>query len=139
MNTNERLKKLAARARKPSGACPECRGTGVYKQKIKNAPDLKCTECNGTGKAQHFLMIFWAYDQFPYVLADRGFMRDDGLAYVPSYNACFRPTRTMALTEGERLKREINKLADERSTLFTLLDENFRQRLQHIAHYVLKK
>lgn len=117
--------------------CPACKGTGEYRH--KGNPPLKCTECGGDGAAKHFLMIFWAYDQFPFVLADRGFMRDDGLAFVPSYNACFQPTRTMPLKEGRWLWQQIEALRKERQTVLDTLEKGYRIRLDHIAHHVLKK
>ena len=118
--------------------CPTCQGTGKYPHQTEDAPSHKCTECNGTGEAQHFEMIFWSYDQFPYVLASRGFLRDYGAAYVPSYNACFRPVKVMSLADGTAVKDTLRALEQERRVALEALEKSYRDRLRSVAPWAVK-
>lgn len=120
--------------------CQACKGTGEqlappsYPPKhMSDVPSYKCTECDGTGDEQHFQMIFWSYDSFPYVLASRGFLRDDGLAYCPSYNACFTPIRVMTLERGQAVADELKNLSASRSLAIKEVDMTFMKMLQDIA------
>lgn len=118
--------------------CPECKGTGEYRNG-KSGPMLKCTECDGTGKTQHFEMIFWGYDKFPYVLAGRGFLRDDGTAYVPGYTGCFRPLKVMSLKDGEPVKNDLDKLEHERWVMLETMTAHYRSRLRMLCPWTIKK
>lgn len=122
---------------KPRGRCEECKGTGEHKQ--RNGPTLKCTECNGTGESRNFEMIFWSYGHFPFFLASRGFVLDDGMAYCPSYNCCFRPLRVMSLKDGAAFKAKIDELEKERRLLLDCLENNYRYRLKIMAPWAVKK
>ena len=123
--------------KKASPKCPECKGTGEHKQ--RGGPTLKCTECNGTGEHRKFEMIFWPYDQFPFVLASRGFLLDDGMAYCPSYNACFRPIKVMPLKEGEAFKKLLDEIEQERKQVFQTLEKSYRFQLHALAPWAVKK
>jgi len=115
--------------------CSRCAGTG----KTGAPPANKCTECDGTGKAQHFEMIFWKHDQFPYVLASRGFLRDDGTAYCPSYNGCFRPIKVMSMAEGLEVAKRLEDLKSERNNVLAALQKGWKLRLEQIAPWACKK
>ena len=125
--------------------CPECKGSGERlappsypPKRMADVPRYKCTECNGTGVEQHFQLMFWRYDQFPYVLASRGFLQDDGLCYCPSYNACFRPIKVMTLEEGGKIAQALSLLAKERDLALANLNEGFRARRDEIAPWLKK-
>lgn len=130
---------------KASSKCPACKGTGTYlppptypPKRTSDVPRYKCTECDGTGKAQHFEMMFWHYDQFPFILASRGFLRDDGTAYCPSYNACFRPVKIMSLKDGKAFAAQLEELTKERKVMFETLEKSYRIRLRQIAPWAIK-
>lgn len=111
--------------------CPDCKGTGEHKQ--KNGPTFMCHECKGTGEKQHFEMIFWSYDQFPYMLASRGFMQDDGTAYVPSYTFAVRPLKVLALDEGKKLWAALEDLQRTRNITMKALDDGWKAQLDTLA------
>ena len=117
--------------------CPECKGTGEHKQ--RGGPTLICTECNGTGEHHEFEMIFWPYDQFPFVLASRGFLLDTGWAYCPSYNTSFKPIKVMPLKEGTEFKAKLDELEQERKNVLQTLDKSYRFRLHTMAPWAVKK
>lgn len=117
---------------KPSSKCPDCKGTGKFGLS-------KCTECDGTGKAQRFQMMFWPYDQFPFILASRGFMYDNGTCYCPAYNGRFRPVKVMSLEEGEKVKADLDTIEHERHTMLTIIERSYRVRLRMIAPWAIKK
>jgi len=125
-------------SRKTSGKCPECKGTGEATKKHKDSPDSKCMECDGTGEAQRFQMIFWGYDLFPFILGSRGFLRDDGLAFCPSYNACFRPLKVMSLEDGKKFKAALDELEKEHKVVTEALQKSYRMRVQQIAPWAIK-
>jgi hypothetical protein len=129
-----------------SGKCPECKGTGEQfgpptypPRRMEHVPRYKCTECDGTGKAQPFEMFFWHYDQFPYCIASRGFMRDDGLCYAPSFNACFRPFMSLPLKEGGELKAWLEELEQEHKRTLQSVGAGFRARLEARVPKAIKK
>lgn len=135
------MKKKAA-----SGKCPECKGTGEFlpppsypPKRMTDVPRYKCTECDGTGQAQHFEMFFWHYDQFPYVIASRGFLRDDGLCYCPSYNACFRPFMVLPMKEGKELAAWLEALKQEHDRTLASVKEGFMTRLLARVPKAIKK
>lgn len=106
---------------------------------MTDVPRYKCTECDGTGQAQHFEMFFWHYDQFPYCIASRGFMRDDGLCYCPSFNACFRPFMSLPLKEGKELKAWLEDLDQEHKRTLQSVGAGFRARLEARVPRALKR
>lgn len=122
--------------KKASPKCPQCKGTGEHKQ--KDGPTLKCTECNGTGEHRKFEMIFWSYDQFPFILGSRGFLLDTGLAYCPSYNAAFRPLKIMPLKEGAEFKAKLDELEKEHRVVMHALHKSYLMRVQQIAPWAIK-
>jgi len=128
---------MKKKAHKTSDKCPECKGTGEHKQ--RGGPTLKCTECDGTGDARNFQMIFWGYDLFPYILGSRGFLRDDGLAFCPSYNGCFRPLKVMSLEDGKKFKAALDELEKEHKVVTEALQKSYRMRVQQIAPWAIKK
>lgn len=75
-------------------------------------------------------MFFWRYDSFPYCIASRGFMRDDGLCYAPSFNSCFRPFMSLPMKEGEELKEWLEKLEHEHKQTMQSVNAGFRARLE---------
>lgn len=120
-----------------SKKCPECKGTGEWRNG-KNGPMMKCMECDGSGEAQHFEMIFWAYDQFPFVLASRGFIRDDGTAFVPSYARAFRPLKVMSMKDGKQFKDQLDALEEERKKVLESLENGWRVRVRVMAPWAMK-
>lgn len=128
-----------------SRKCPACKGTGEQlappsypPKRMTDVPRYKCTECDGTGVEQHFQMMFWKHDQFPGVLASRGFLRDDGLCYCPSYNACFRPMKVMTLEEGRKLAQALDLLKKERELALAHFNEGYKARRDAIAPWIKK-
>jgi hypothetical protein len=123
--------------------CPFCKGTGeqlappTYPPKrMADVPRYKCQECDGTGVEQHFQMMFWKYDQFPYVLASRGFLRKDGLCYCPSYNACFKPVKIMTMEQGQEVAKLLEGLTAAYSLAMDALKEQFNKQLHDIAPWL---
>lgn len=84
-------------------------------------------------------MFFWHHDQFPYVLASRGFMRDDGLCYCPSYNACFRPFMSMPLEEGKKEAAWLEELKQEFLSTTKSVKAGFVSRLTARMPRAIKK
>ena len=78
-------------------------------------------------------MIFWSYDQFPYMLASPGHMDDNGLAYVPSYMGYFKPVKVMSLESGKKLKTKLETLAAERTATYSSVHKGFMAQLDMIA------
>jgi len=111
--------------------CRECKGTGVWRNRNARgrSPEYICEECAGTGKAQHFEIFFWNYDLFPFVIAARGFMQDNGTCYCPSYNASFRPFMSLPLSEGLKLKAWLNAIEDEHRIAQKSFDAGFLNRV----------
>lgn len=120
--------------------CPYCNGTGESPSKLSKsrAPRFKCQECNGSGERKNFEMMFWKYDQFPYVLSAPGFLEDNGTAYVPSYASHFRPIIILSLSEGVELKTKLDALEHERAAAIRTLHEGFRSRLEAVCPRALK-
>jgi hypothetical protein len=116
---------------KTKGKCPACKGTGV------NEAPCKCTECNGDGKAHRFQMIFWHYDQFPFVLADRGFI-SQGRAYLPAYNSHFTPCKVMPLKSGKALKAELNKLKTTHDDMIFAVRSTLKDKVRALAPWAIK-
>lgn len=123
-------------SRKTTGKCPECKGTGEHKQ--KGGPTLKCTECDGTGEAQKFQMIFWGYDLFPFIIGSRGFLQDNGMAFCPAYNGCFRPLKVMTMEDGRNFMAALYELEKEHKVVTEALHKSYRMRVQQIAPWAIK-
>jgi hypothetical protein len=128
--------------KKQTCPCPECKGNGFQLPPNKATPWLtprdKCTECNGTGVEQQFQMVFWPHDQFPYVLASRGFLQDDGLCYCPAYLGSFQPIRVMPLEEGQKIAHQLDTLTIERVLALASLNNGFAARRDAIAPWAKK-
>lgn len=77
-------------------------------------------------------MIFWRYDIFPYVLCGEGYIKKDGIAYVPSYQGNFVPIQTMSLEEGKKIKNQLALLAHERDSQLQQVNEAFNKKLKKL-------
>lgn len=125
--------------------CPFCKGTGEQlappsypPKRMTDVPRYKCQECDGTGIEQHYQMFFWKYDLFPFVLGSRGFLRKDGLAFCPSYNACFKPIKVMTMEQGEEVVKELARLKIEHDAAIASVNEGFKARLRALAPWSTK-
>ncbi len=119
---------------KSKAKCDVCHGTGEIRPKNKkDERRFNCTQCNGTGELQHYEMIFWSYDQFPFVLAGAGFVQDNGTAWLPSYESSFRPLKVMSLTDGQKFKDRLDALKQERDTVLESLEKGWQIRLDAMA------
>lgn len=123
--------------------CERCKGEGritgppAYPPRRTEYTYIDCPKCGGTGDAQQ--MIFWPYDQFPFLLAAPGTLKDDGTAYVPSYQGSFRPAKVMPMKEGKELAAKLKALAAEQDMAVAAVRAGFRARLNEIAPWATKK
>lgn len=122
----------------PKKPCKECKGTGEW-QNGKNGPMMICHDCRGTGEQQHFEMIFIACGQFPYVTGSRGFMQDNGTAYVPSYATSLRPVKVLNLKKGAALISKLEALEQRRDATVEAVHDAFKAKLMLIAPWAIKK
>jgi len=118
---------------KKKGQCPYCKGTGKQPKQSAKAPAFKCHNCNGSGKRKHFEMIFWRYDQFPFLIASPGFLEDNGMAYVPAYQRHFRPIKVLPLDEGKALWNEMECLQWRRDLMLKSFNAGWKARLNRLA------
>jgi hypothetical protein len=70
-------------------------------------------------------MIFWPYDQYPFVLWAPGFMVDDERAWVPSYKAYFNPVAILPMHVGHAIGRELQRLKVLREHLLDSMEKEF--------------
>lgn len=117
--------------------CPDCKGTGEHKQ--RGGPTLICHECRGTGEKQIFKMMFWPYDHFPFVIGSRGFMQDNGTAYIPSYAMSIRPIHSTPLEVGKKLVDTLEDLTELRRKTLETLDLGWKAQLKQLAPFYDKK
>ena len=124
--------------------CTECKGTGfqtpppdIMEPRLE-CPHVKCVECDGTGIEQRFQMMFWLYDQFPFVLASQGFLRDDGTCYCPAYQACFRPAKIMTLEEGKKIALALEQLTREHRLAMAVVNNGYMDRLKDLIPWIKK-
>lgn len=111
-----------------SKKCPTCKGVGKFRNGLKGS-FLRCRDCDGTGVAHRTVMVFWPYDQFPFVLCSPGFMRDNGWAYCPSYGSAFLPVKVMELQEGEQVKKKLEALVRERDVVLKSLEKCWKAQI----------
>lgn len=83
-------------------------------------------------------MIFWPYDQFPFILAAPGTLQDDGTAYVPSYQGKFRPLKVLPMKEGKELWKQIQALAALRTQAIEAVSAGFKARLDMLVPWLRK-
>lgn len=119
--------------KKSKDNCPTCKGTGLQRKERKDAPDFRCQDCNGDGERKTFEMIFWRYDQFPFLLGSPGFMQDNGMAYCPSYQGQFRPVKVLSLAEGKQLWDKLEGLQRERNEMLKAIEVGWKARLDQLA------
>jgi hypothetical protein len=122
--------------------CKHCNGSGRIAAPPEHRPKstedtfVDCPKCGGTGEGSY--MIFWAYDQFPYVLGAPGTMEDDGMATVPSYQSKVRPIKVLAMTEGREMLARITELNKEHIAAMRAIHCGFVARLKEVAPWAVK-
>lgn len=68
------------------------------------------------------LYAFWKYDLFPYVLGGEVTdINDDGLVYIESYQARFRPILILPFEKGKKINQEIEKIKNSYDNEFKKL------------------
>jgi len=123
--------------------CKHCKGTGritlppSYPPKRTDDTFVDCPQCAGSGEGT--VMVFWRYDMFPFVLAAKGTLQDDGTAFVPSYQGSFRPIKIMPMKEGNELAAKLQALAAEQEMALSAVRAGFHARLKELAPWVLPK
>jgi hypothetical protein len=110
--------------------CNHCNGTG------HGLHNSQCEKCAGSGEGT--VMVFWGYDQFPFILASGGTLEDDGRAFVPAYNMRIRPMKIMPLKEGKAVKERLKELEDEQNKTLKSMRKCFNARLKLLFPWAIK-